>query len=571
MKKYRILIFAILLAFIISISGIVTYAYYPYVEGQGFYIQSVEELFLYENSTWSTYIDNEASDKFTYDENYVYFDGNKLWRMPDNATYVKPSDKIYNTTYGLEDYQGFMIDGLGTFFCDLGEIWRTYVINSQREDINEPGFSCDDNYVYYEGKIISTSSSIDGAVKPTDSIIQASSYCLLCAEHDLTVYLGYDEKSYCYYEVCNTCGFQYVQAHDFVYDLHSVECVLCGYYYVEHYIEIVVEDNVYCFTFDELGIDEQLNSWSDVAATFNGEDLGEYLFSINESDVMYLYMNKYGDDIYHSKYTLNYKDGSLVYSSDSIQSGDIYYVTLAEETHNYVDMVGTDDATYCYYERCTICGTEIYQEHDYIVRSGEPSCEMDVIIEYECCNVGCGYIFEEELAKIPHTFNKGVVLSEPTCTEDGIREYTCEVCGYSYQTTISALGHDYNSFGNCRRADCSNNYFGFKPDFSWLTDWFSKGQGTIDEVVTNIEQWAENVGTEIEQWTDDVFGGDDITSEDPEDLIEEIKDLFNRAGQLIEKLLALIMGAVVGYIVVKCIPVVVAFFKGMFGINDKHK
>ena len=43
-----------------------------------------------------------------------------------------------------------------------------------------------------------------------------------------------------------------------------------------------------------------------------------------------------------------------------------------------------------------------------------------------------------------HTYDDGVITTEPTCTTTGTKTYTCTVCGYSYAQypPIAALGHD---------------------------------------------------------------------------------------------------------------------------------
>ena len=44
-----------------------------------------------------------------------------------------------------------------------------------------------------------------------------------------------------------------------------------------------------------------------------------------------------------------------------------------------------------------------------------------------------------------HTWNDGVVTTEPTCTEAGVRTYTCTVCGETLTETIPALGHNHQA------------------------------------------------------------------------------------------------------------------------------
>lgn len=47
-------------------------------------------------------------------------------------------------------------------------------------------------------------------------------------------------------------------------------------------------------------------------------------------------------------------------------------------------------------------------------------------------------------AQHTHTWNDGVVTKEPTCTEAGVKTYTCTVCKETKTEAIAALGHNWN-------------------------------------------------------------------------------------------------------------------------------
>ena len=44
---------------------------------------------------------------------------------------------------------------------------------------------------------------------------------------------------------------------------------------------------------------------------------------------------------------------------------------------------------------------------------------------------------------VTHVFDDGVITTQPTCTEAGIKTYTCSDCGKTRTEEIPALGHDY--------------------------------------------------------------------------------------------------------------------------------
>ncbi len=67
------------------------------------------------------------------------------------------------------------------------------------------------------------------------------------------------------------------------------------------------------------------------------------------------------------------------------------------------------------------------------------------------CSV-CNEELSRETLTIPkteHIYNTGVVTTEPTCNTNGIKTYTCTVCGDTYTETIAANGHTYNSDKVC--------------------------------------------------------------------------------------------------------------------------
>ena len=58
------------------------------------------------------------------------------------------------------------------------------------------------------------------------------------------------------------------------------------------------------------------------------------------------------------------------------------------------------------------------------------------------CSV-CGTAYGE-LDKTAHKWNDGVVTKEATCMVDGVKTYTCTLCGDTKTEAIKALGHDYD-------------------------------------------------------------------------------------------------------------------------------
>ena len=77
----------------------------------------------------------------------------------------------------------------------------------------------------------------------------------------------------------------------------------------------------------------------------------------------------------------------------------------------------------------------------YEVEAQPATCTSDGWTAYQVC-ADCGEIegYETVPAK-GHRFGEFVVTKEPTCTETGVKERVCEVCGEKETETVPALGH----------------------------------------------------------------------------------------------------------------------------------
>ncbi len=106
---------------------------------------------------------------------------------------------------------------------------------------------------------------------------------------------------------------------------------------------------------------------------------------------------------------------------------------------------------------CEICGkTETITEealgHKYTGEvTKEPTTKQAGIRTYTCER--CGDTYNEEIPKLKddhvHAYT-GKVTKQAGCLTDGVMTYTCS-CGDSYDEPIEALGHDYNDSNVCKR------------------------------------------------------------------------------------------------------------------------
>lgn len=95
-----------------------------------------------------------------------------------------------------------------------------------------------------------------------------------------------------------------------------------------------------------------------------------------------------------------------------------------------------------------LAGLGVYKLHPHsykIVDSMEPTCTLGGHTTYECW---CGDDYTESIEPTGHEYEE--TDTEPTCTEDGVKKFTCKKCGNTYSESIDKLGHDYVN-GVCAR------------------------------------------------------------------------------------------------------------------------
>ena len=76
-------------------------------------------------------------------------------------------------------------------------------------------------------------------------------------------------------------------------------------------------------------------------------------------------------------------------------------------------------------------GEEVEEIHSHVwgdwYLAAAPTCTEEGILEHDCSI--CGESETESVPASGHTWGEGIVTAEPTCTEEGSREYVCSACG----------------------------------------------------------------------------------------------------------------------------------------------
>lgn len=82
----------------------------------------------------------------------------------------------------------------------------------------------------------------------------------------------------------------------------------------------------------------------------------------------------------------------------------------------------------------------------------EATCKKEGIKTYTCSI--CGDTKTEAIPKKDHTWDEGKVTKKVTCTEDGLKVYTCKNCGETKEEILKAIGHQHTEVCNEKKATC---------------------------------------------------------------------------------------------------------------------
>ncbi len=232
-----------------------------------------------------------------------------------------------------------------------------------------------------------------------------------------------------------------------------------------------------------------------------------------------------------------------------IEEGTVIDVDLSAHVpseavlENIVDPTCTEDGSYDSVVYCSVCEEELSRENivvdalghtwDEGVVTTEPTCTKEGVKTYTCtecsetktevipfaahtykktaeqidatctesgktetyeCEV-CGNVFGgETIPAKGHSWNDGEVTTEPTCTEAGVRTYTCEECGATKTEEIEALGHQGKVTKEGKPATCTE---------TGLTDEITCERcGTVLQEQTEIEAKGHDFDYEHQQVTE---------------------------------------------------------------------
>lgn len=121
---------------------------------------------------------------------------------------------------------------------------------------------------------------------------------------------------------------------------------------------------------------------------------------------------------------------------------------------------------------CLLCGTLILtacgsrncedrgKEHNFIVNSSvDATCTQNGNISFVCS--ACGYSYEQTVYATGHNYDK-TITKEATCTDNGIAHFTCRTCNHQYDEKINALNHLIGTLQVVKPAKCTQDGEGYR-------------------------------------------------------------------------------------------------------------
>ncbi len=203
-------------------------------------------------------------------------------------------------------------------------------------------------------------------------------------------------------------------------------------YFYKEYVEIV-EPEFTCIFAGDLnkiydGTPVTIDTYKDIIISgsyFSWEEVCGYsskTFEVDEGSALALpYWMKVED-----------KEGTLWdYSGYVVNDKPTGVISGPKDIGSYILVIKTRNTTSDEFENAVSVKFEITSDHEHTFGDWEK-----VDDDYHSRSCECGY-FE----KAEHSWNEGVVTTEPTCTERGVTVYTCTKCDATKTEIVGANGH----------------------------------------------------------------------------------------------------------------------------------
>lgn len=148
-----------------------------------------------------------------------------------------------------------------------------------------------------------------------------------------------------------------------------------------------------------------------------------------------------------------------------------------------LDLPITSDSTINVYAYFTSYNCENdNKEHNFIEESSvTATCTQNGIINYVC--TVCGFSYDRTVYATGHSCDKSIV-TEATCTENGLAHFSCKNCDYQYDEIIGALNHVLGNLQIVKSAKCTQDGEGYRH--------CSRCEKNITEIIPHINHKLDN-------------------------------------------------------------------------------
>lgn len=146
---------------------------------------------------------------------------------------------------------------------------------------------------------------------------------------------------------------------------------------------------------------------------------------------------------------------SIKNGSQTVTANDCSATITVSCSHSYGSWTNADADNH--QRTCSKCGNVETKTHTWNsgTQTKAPTCTEDGVKTFTCST--CKATKTEAVAKLGHKEGTGVQTKAPTCTEDGVKSFSCTRCKEVLRTeAIAKLGHKENSGVVTKEATCKD-------------------------------------------------------------------------------------------------------------------
>ncbi|MBQ2383653.1 MAG: starch-binding protein, partial [Oscillospiraceae bacterium] len=133
-------------------------------------------------------------------------------------------------------------------------------------------------------------------------------------------------------------------------------------------------------------------------------------------------------------------EGDQIFSY--VLPGDAQYVIFNNNNGQQTGDMEIPGDGYLYADGQWIILSVCDHSYDQGVITTEPTCTVAGVKTFTCTL--CGETTTQSIAALGHIMDEGRITTEPTCVLDGVKTYSCAVCGQTTTEKVPAKGHTFD-------------------------------------------------------------------------------------------------------------------------------